>query len=71
MSESDFRDEGARDEAEQASSADETVTGRDAGPVDEDAMAAAEGLEVRPGVAEHYQEMTGRGAGQQGEGRLP
>jgi hypothetical protein len=32
---------------------------------------AAEGLEVDPEVAEHYEEMAERGANQEGEGRLP
>ena len=32
---------------------------------------AAEGLDVDPEVAEHYEEMAERGANQQGEGRLP
>jgi hypothetical protein len=31
----------------------------------------AEGLELDPDVAEHYEEMTERGANQPGEGRLP
>lgn len=71
MSESDFRNEDAREEAEQAADRDESVAGADAGPVDQSDLAAAEGLEVREGVAEHYQEMTERGAHQQGEGALP
>ena len=71
MSESDFRSEDARAEAEQSAAQDESVTGRDAGPIDDESMAAAEGLEVRPGVAEHYQEMTERGANQRGEGAVP
>jgi hypothetical protein len=32
---------------------------------------AAEGLELDPEVAEHYEEMAERGANQKGEGRLP
>jgi len=44
---------------------------RDAGPIDEDAVKAAEGLTPRPGVKEHYQEMTEKGANAKGEGRLP
>ncbi len=31
----------------------------------------ADGLELDPKVAEHYEEMAERGANQQGEGRLP
>jgi hypothetical protein len=56
MSEPDLRDEQAR---------------AGTGPVDDEAAAEAEGLETRPGVAEHYREMTERGAHQQGEGRVP
>lgn len=33
--------------------------------------AAAERNTVSPGVAENYQEMTERGANQEGEGRIP
>jgi hypothetical protein len=31
----------------------------------------AEGLDLDPEVAEHYEEMAERGANQEGEGRLP
>jgi len=41
-----------------------------ADPVDETAIAEAEG-DLDPDVAEHYEEMTERGAEQRGEGRLP
>lgn len=71
MSETDFRDGGARDEAARAAAADEAVTGADPGPVDDEDERAAEGLTPSPGVAGHYREMTERGANQQGEGRLP
>lgn len=71
MSESDFRSEDARDEAEQSAAADESVTGRDAGPIDEDAIQAAEGLTVSDNVRESYQEATERGANLEGEGRIP
>jgi hypothetical protein len=71
MSESDFRSDDARAEAEQAASADEAVQGRDAGPIDEDAMERAEGLTVDPEVRESYQEATERGANLEGEGRIP
>lgn len=39
--------------------------------IDEDAMAKADGLEPRPGVKEHYEEMTEIGANARGEGRVP
>lgn len=56
MSETDFRDQ-ARADAESQ--------------IDEDAMAAADGLTVSEDVKENYQEATERGAQQQGEGRVP
>jgi hypothetical protein len=71
MSETDFRTDDARAEAERAATADEAVTGRDAGPVDEDAIRRADGLTVDPDMAESYQEATERGANAQGEGRIP
>lgn len=71
MTESDFRTDDARAEAQAAATQDEAVKGRDAGPVDEDAIKAADGLTTRPGVKEHYQEMTDIGANAKGEGRLP
>jgi hypothetical protein len=46
-------------------------TGRDGGPHDPDAEAAAEGLTASPSVADEYGDMLERGAEQQGEGRLP
>ena len=36
-----------------------------------DEAKAADGTELEPGVAEHYEEMAERGANQKGEGRLP
>jgi hypothetical protein len=71
MTESDFRTEDARDEAELAAAADESVTGADPGQIDEDAIRRADGLTVDPQVAESYQEATERGANAQGEGRIP
>ena len=71
MSESDFRTEDARAEAEESATADEAVTGRDPGPIDEEAMAAADGLSVDPEVRENYQEAVERGANLEGEGRIP
>jgi hypothetical protein len=47
---------------------DEQVTGASSGPIDEDDMAAAEGLTVAPEVAESYHEAVVRGAAVQGEG---
>jgi hypothetical protein len=71
MSEADFRTDDARAEAEVAAAADERVDGRDPGRIDEDDMAAAEGLTAPPEVAESYREATERGANAQGEGRIP
>lgn len=71
MTESDFRDEGAQDEAQTAADRDESVTGPDAGPIDEEAMSRADGLTAAPEVAEHYQEMTEKGVNAEGEGRIP
>ena len=71
MSEPDFRNQDARAEAEDSAERNQTVTGPDAERVDEEALAAAEGLAVRPGVEDHYREMTERGAHQHGEGRVP
>jgi hypothetical protein len=71
MSETDFRDQDARAEAEQSAEADESVGIRDAGPIDEDAMRAADGLTVSEDVKENYREATERGANAQGEGRIP
>ncbi|MFL6240401.1 MAG: hypothetical protein ACJ735_13005 [Actinomycetes bacterium] len=47
------------------------IPGRDGGPEDADAMAAAEGLEASPETAKNYEDMLERGAAQQGEGRVP
>ena len=71
MSETDFRSDDARAEAEQSAQADESVTGRDAGPIDDEAMQAAEGLTVSEDVKQNYQEATERGANLEGEGRIP
>lgn len=71
MSQPDFRDPGARREAERAADRDEAVTGADAGPVDDvEGMAAADGLTASPEVAEHYREMTEKGANIAGEGQI-
>jgi hypothetical protein len=45
--------------------------GRDGGPQDADAMAAADDLSVDADVAREYDDMLERGAAQKGEGRLP
>jgi hypothetical protein len=71
MSSSDFRTEDARAEADLSATQDESVKGRDAGPIDEDAMKAADGLTTPPGVKEHYKEMTEIGANVPGEGQVP
>lgn len=71
MSETDFRSDDARAEAEQAATADEAVTGRDPGRIDEGDMAAAEGLSVDPEVRENYQEQMDRSTDLPGEGRIP
>lgn len=71
MSETDFRSDDARAEAEQAATADEAVTGRDPGRIDEDAIQAAEGLSVDPEVRENYQEQMDRSTDLPGEGRIP
>jgi hypothetical protein len=71
MSETDFRSDDARAEAEQAAAADEAVTGRDAGPIDEDAIARADSLTVNPDVAESYEDQMDRSTDLPGEGRIP
>lgn len=71
MSESDFRTDEAREEAETAAAMDESVQGRDPGPIDEDAIERAEGFTASPEVAEHHQEMDRIGANVQGEGQVP
>lgn len=71
MTESDFRSDDAREEAEQSAAADEAVTGPDAGDVDEEALRRADSLTVDPDVRESYQEATERGANLEGEGRIP
>ncbi|HEV2888928.1 MAG TPA: hypothetical protein VGX28_00985 [Frankiaceae bacterium] len=71
MTESDFRTDDARDEAETSSAIDEAVQGRDPGPIDEEAMQAAEGLTAPPEVGEHHREMDQIGANVQGEGQVP
>ena len=51
--------------------ADEKVTGRDAGPVDDaEAQAAAEGLTVSDADAANYDEALKRGANTEGEGKF-
>ena len=49
----------------------DTVPGRDGGPIDEDDMAAADGLEASPETAENYEELIEKGAQSKGEGRVP
>ena len=71
MSESDFRDRGAQDEAEQSARGDDAVTGRDPATVDDlEGIAAADGLTASPEVAEHYREMSETGADIKGEGEI-
>ena len=68
MSESDFRDRGAQDEAEQSRRPDESVTGANPGPVDDfEGIAAADGLTSSPEVGEHYREMSEAGSDAQGD----
>ncbi len=45
--------------------------GRDGGPHDAEAEAAADGLTASDDVAEEYGDMLERGAQQRGEGRVP
>jgi hypothetical protein len=71
MSETDFRTDSARAEAQQAAAADEAVREGDAGDIDEDAIRRADGLTVDPEVAESYEAATERGANAKGEGRIP
>jgi hypothetical protein len=59
---------------EAAASDHEAASGevdRTGGPVDDDAMARADGLTTPEGVAEEYDDMLERGARQEGEGRVP
>ena len=71
MSSSDFRDNDARVEAAEGAALDEQVTGRDPGPIDEDAVREADSLEVDPQVAESYQEQMDRSTDLKGEGQIP
>jgi hypothetical protein len=73
MSESDFRSEDAREEADLAAGADESVTGASAetDQIDQDALDRADSLTVDPEVRENYQEAAERGANVQGEGQVP
>jgi hypothetical protein len=50
---------------------DQLAQGRDPGPIDEDAMKAADGLQASPEAAQHHQEMDKIGANAKGEGRVP
>lgn len=64
-----------RDAVDEAGSADHDavrgdVPGRDGGPVDEDDMRAAEGLQAPPETERAYQEMLEKGRDQRGEGRV-
>ncbi|MGN6130052.1 MAG: hypothetical protein ACTHOK_06900 [Nocardioidaceae bacterium] len=68
MSNADFRTEADREAARAAEDLDEQVTGADGGPVDEDDMAAAEGLTTDASVDRAYEEALERGARQKGEG---
>jgi hypothetical protein len=71
MSSSDFRDNDARAEAAESAATDEQVSGRDPGQIDEDAVRAADGLEVDPDVAASYQEQMQRSTEVKGEGAIP
>jgi hypothetical protein len=67
----DFRDPGARSEAQRANERDyRRPAGPDRMPTPEEER-LAEQQELPAGTAEHYQEMAERGAHQQGEGRIP
>jgi hypothetical protein len=67
----DFRDPGARSEAQRATERDfHRAPGPDRMPTPEEER-LAEQQELPPGTAEHYKEMAERGAHQQGEGRIP
>ncbi|WP_018636582.1 hypothetical protein [Parafrankia elaeagni] len=63
----DFRDADALAEAEESRRRDD-VARTSSGPVDPEAMAAADGLSVSEAEAEAYREHAERGAHQQGEG---
>ena len=71
MSSSDFRDNDARVEAAEGAALDEQVTGRDPGPIDEDAVREADRLQVDPEVAETYKDQMERSTEVQGEGQIP
>ncbi|ONH27502.1 hypothetical protein [Pseudofrankia asymbiotica] len=64
----DFRNPDALAEAEEGRRSDESVTGADGGPIDEDAMRAADGLTTTPEEDAAYREHIERGAHQRGEG---
>ncbi len=57
-------------ETEQADTHDELVTEGSAGPIDEEDMAAAEGLAVTDDEAAAYQDSGRKGAALEGEGRF-
>lgn len=69
MSDPDLRDQS--DAVDNANDADADVAKADAGPIDEDAMQAADGLTASKETEEHYTEMVERGANTEGEGRVP
>jgi hypothetical protein len=65
---SDFRSPDDAKAAHEDELLDEQVTGASSGPIDEDDMAAADGLSVTPVVAKSYLEALERGAAMRGEG---
>jgi hypothetical protein len=68
MSDSDFRTPDDKKTAHEDELLDEQVTGASSGPIDEDDMAAADGLTASPEVAASYEDALARGAAQKGEG---
>jgi hypothetical protein len=68
MSDADFRSDADRQAARAAEELDEQVTSANSGPVDDEDMAAAEGLTTDPAVDRAYEEALERGARQKGEG---
>ncbi|ADP78527.1 hypothetical protein [Pseudofrankia inefficax] len=64
----DFRNPDALAEAKEGRRRDESVTGADGGPIDEEAMRAADGLTTTAAQDAAYREHLERGAHQKGEG---
>lgn len=70
MTQQEIRSEDDRIAAQEAQQQDASVQRPDAGAVDTQDMAAADGLTASEETGQHYREMTQRGAHQRGEGAV-